>query len=159
RHGDPGRNARGGDAGQGTRSARGHAGRALGPHESEGLSGPRPATQGRRRAGGMNAPHHHHAERHFTGAEVVRDVVLGMSDGLTVPFALAAGLTGAVAQTRILVVAGVAEIAAGAIAMGLGGYLAAKSQIEHYASERARERREITEKPAAEEAEVLDVLE
>ena len=107
----------------------------------------------------MSAPHHHHAERHFTGAEVVRDVVLGMSDGLTVPFALAAGLTGAVAQTRIIVVAGVAEIAAGAIAMGLGGYLAARSQIEHYASERAREHREVTEKPAAEEAEVLDVLE
>jgi VIT1/CCC1 family predicted Fe2+/Mn2+ transporter len=107
----------------------------------------------------MSAPHHHHHERHFTGADIVRDVVLGMSDGLTVPFALAAGLTGAVAETGIIVVAGVAEIAAGAIAMGLGGYLAAKSQVEHYASERARERREVSEKPAAEEAEVLDVLE
>jgi vacuolar iron transporter family protein len=107
----------------------------------------------------MTVPHHHHhAERHFQGAEIVRDIVLGMSDGLTVPFALAAGLTGAVAQTRIIVVAGVAEIAAGAIAMGLGGYLAAKSQSEHYASERARERREITEKPDAEEAEVLEAL-
>jgi VIT1/CCC1 family predicted Fe2+/Mn2+ transporter len=107
----------------------------------------------------MSTPHHHHHERHFMGGDVVRDVVLGMSDGLTVPFALAAGLTGAVAETGIIVVAGVAEIAAGAIAMGLGGYLAAKSQVEHYASERARERREVSEKPAAEEAEVLDVLE
>jgi VIT1/CCC1 family predicted Fe2+/Mn2+ transporter len=107
----------------------------------------------------MSVPHHHHhAERHFKGADVVRDAVLGMSDGLTVPFALAAGLTGAVAQTRIIVVAGVAEIVAGAIAMGLGGYLAAKSEVEHYTSERARERREVSEKPAAEEAEVLDVL-
>jgi VIT1/CCC1 family predicted Fe2+/Mn2+ transporter len=102
---------------------------------------------------------HHHAERHFTGGEIVRDAVLGMSDGLTVPFALAAGLTGAIQQTEIIVVAGVAEIAAGAIAMGLGGYLAAKSAAEHYASERAREHREVHEKPAAEEAEVLELLE
>jgi VIT1/CCC1 family predicted Fe2+/Mn2+ transporter len=107
----------------------------------------------------MIAPHHHHPERHFMGGEVVRDVVIGMSDGLTVPFALAAGLTGAIQQTAIIVVAGVAEIAAGAIAMGLGGYLAAKSAAEHYVSERAREHREVHETPAAEEAEVLQVLE
>jgi vacuolar iron transporter family protein len=107
----------------------------------------------------MISPHHHHAERHFTSGDVVRDVVLGMSDGLTVPFALAAGLTGAIEQTGLIVVAGLSEIAAGAIAMGLGGYLAAKSASEHYASERARERREVHEKPAAEEAEVMEVLE
>jgi VIT1/CCC1 family predicted Fe2+/Mn2+ transporter len=107
----------------------------------------------------MSAPHHHHAERHFTSGDVVRDVVIGMSDGLTVPFALAAGLTGAIEQTGLIVVAGLAEIAAGAIAMGLGGYLAAKSAAEHYASERAREHREVHEKPAAEEAEVMEVLE
>jgi VIT1/CCC1 family predicted Fe2+/Mn2+ transporter len=107
----------------------------------------------------MISPHHHHAERHFTSGDVVRDVVIGMSDGLTVPFALAAGLTGAIEQTGLIVVAGLAEIAAGAIAMGLGGYLAAKSAAEHYASERARERREVHEKPAAEEAEVMEVLE
>ncbi len=104
-------------------------------------------------------PFGHHRERHFTGGEVVRDVVIGMSDGLTVPFALAAGLTGAIEQTGIIVVAGLAEIAAGAIAMGLGGYLAAKSDAEHYASERAREHREVHETPAAEEAEVMEVLE
>lgn len=78
-------------------------------------------------------PNTPHTERHFTASEVVRDVVIGMSDGLTVPFALAAGLTGAVASTHIIVTAGLAEIAAGAIAMGLGGYLAAKSDAEHYA--------------------------
>ena len=104
-------------------------------------------------------PFGHHRERHFTGGEVVRDVVIGMSDGLTVPFALAAGLTGAIEQTGIIVVAGAAEIAAGAIAMGLGGYLAAKSAAEHYASERARERREVTEIPAAEEAEIRELFE
>ena len=72
-----------------------------------------------------------HVERHFTAREVVRDVVIGMSDGLTVPFALAAGLSGAVASTGIIVTAGLAEIAAGSIAMGLGGYLAARSDAEH----------------------------
>lgn len=100
-----------------------------------------------------------HIERHFTGGDVVRDLVIGLADGLTVPFALAAGLTGAVDTTRIIIIAGLAEIAAGAIAMGLGGYLAAKSAAEHYASERARERREVFEKPGAEEDEVREVLE
>jgi VIT1/CCC1 family predicted Fe2+/Mn2+ transporter len=100
-----------------------------------------------------------HPERHFTGSRIVRDLVLGAADGLTVPFALAAGLTGAVAGTWIIVVAGVAEIAAGAIAMGLGGYLAAQSEAEHYESERTREHHEVREKPEAEEAEVIEVLE
>jgi len=99
-----------------------------------------------------------HVERHFTAGERVRDVVIGMSDGLTVPFALAAGLSGAVNSTGIIVTAGLAEIAAGSIAMGLGGYLAARSDAEHYASERVREELEVREKPAAEEAEVRQVL-
>jgi len=102
---------------------------------------------------------HGHFERHFTGNETVRDLVLGMADGLTVPFALAAGLTGAIEATWIIVVAGLAEIAAGAIAMGLGGYLAARSEAEHYESEHAREHREVREKPEAETAEVMEVLE
>jgi vacuolar iron transporter family protein len=99
-----------------------------------------------------------HTERHFTASEVVRDIVIGMSDGLTVPFALAAGLSGAVGATRIIVVAGLAEIAAGSIAMGLGGYLAAKNDAEHYVSERTREEDEVREKPGAETKEVFDIL-
>jgi len=86
-----------------------------------------------------------HSEHHFTGSAAVRDLVIGMSDGLTVPFALAAGLSGAVDTTRIIVTAGLAEIAAGAIAMGLGGYLAAQSEAEHYHAERQREVTETTE--------------
>ena len=81
-----------------------------------------------------------HIERHFTGSEIVRDIVIGMSDGLTVPFALAAGLSGAVDSTGIIVTAGLAEIAAGSIAMGLGGYMAAKSDTEHYLSESCQRR-------------------
>ena len=99
-----------------------------------------------------------HIERHFTASEVVRDVVIGMSDGLTVPFALAAGLTGAVATTRLIVTAGLAEIAAGSIAMGLGGYLAAKSDAEHYVKEREREKREVAEIPQEEMREVAEVF-
>src|SRR5512139_2444661 len=99
-----------------------------------------------------------HLERHFTASESVRDVVIGMADGLTVPFALAAGLSGAVNSTGVIVVAGLAEIAAGSIAMGLGGYLAARTEREHYASERAREYREIREMPAAERQEVAAVF-
>jgi VIT1/CCC1 family predicted Fe2+/Mn2+ transporter len=97
-------------------------------------------------------------EHHFTGSETVRDIVIGMSDGLTVPFALAAGLSGVVVSTGVIVTAGLAEIAAGSIAMGLGGYLAAKSDAEHYASERVREQLEVKEKPAAERAEVEEVF-
>src|SRR4051794_34740964 len=99
-----------------------------------------------------------HIERHFTSSEVVRDIVIGMADGLTVPFALAAGLTGAIDHTAIIVTAGLAEIAAGAIAMGLGGYLAAKSDAEHYAKEREREHREVIEIPEEEKREVAQVL-
>ena len=100
-----------------------------------------------------------HTERHFAGKEVVRDVVIGMSDGLTVPFALAAGLSGAVANTGIIVTAGLAEIAAGSIAMGLGGYLAAKGDAEHYDSERAREAAEVRDKEDAEMEEVREIFE
>jgi vacuolar iron transporter family protein len=99
-----------------------------------------------------------HAERHFLGSETLRDVVIGMSDGLTVPFALAAGLSGAVSSAGVVVTAGLAEIAAGSLAMGLGGYLAARSDAEHYASEEARERREVQDIPAEEQAEVIEVL-
>jgi VIT1/CCC1 family predicted Fe2+/Mn2+ transporter len=99
-----------------------------------------------------------HVEQHFTAGETVRDIVIGMSDGLTVPFALAAGLTGAVSTSTIIITAGLAEIAAGSIAMGLGGYLAARGDAEHYASERKREELEIKEKTQAEKEEVKNVL-
>src|SRR6187399_1358324 len=99
-----------------------------------------------------------HVERHFTSGDTVRDIVIGMSDGLTVPFALAAGLSGAVESTSIVITAGLAEVAAGAIAMGLGGYLAARTDAEHFVSERAREEREIEDMPEKEAAEVSDVL-
>ena len=100
-----------------------------------------------------------HIEKHFTATESVRDVVIGMSDGLTVPFALAAGLSGAVASTKLIVIAGLAEIAAGSIAMGLGGYLAARTDSEHYHAEEEREYREIVELPVQEEREVAEVFE
>src|SRR4051794_6634521 len=99
-----------------------------------------------------------HVEKHFTASETIRDVVIGMSDGLTVPFALAAGLSGAVDATWIVVTAGLAEVAAGSIAMGLGGYLAARTDAEHYASELAREERETVEMPEEEEAEVAGIF-
>lgn len=100
-----------------------------------------------------------HIERHFTAGDTVRDVVIGMSDGLTVPFALAAGLSGAVASAHVVVTAGLAEVAAGAIAMGLGGYLAARSDAEHYASERRREEQEIKTVPEVESREIEKILE
>src|SRR5437773_2313682 len=100
-----------------------------------------------------------HTERHFTASDIVRDIVIGMSDGLTVPFALAAGLTGAITSNSIIITAGLAEIAAGSIAMGLGGYLAAKSDAEHYASEREREHKEVQEIPEEEMREVAEVFE
>ena len=99
-----------------------------------------------------------HVERHFTASETVRDIVIGMSDGLTVPFALAAGLSGAAAATTIVVTAGMAEIAAGSIAMGLGGYMAAQTDREHYESERTREEQETMDVPTAEEDEVAAIL-
>lgn len=99
-----------------------------------------------------------HIEKHFTAGNFVRDVVIGMSDGLTVPFALAAGLSGAVENTRLIVVGGLAEIAAGSIAMGLGGYLAARGDAEHYEQEEEREWREVKEIPEEEMAEVSRVF-
>src|SRR5436190_9665474 len=99
-----------------------------------------------------------HLEQHFSGGDVVRDVVIGMADGLTVPFALAAGISGALTSSHIVVTAGVAEIVAGAIAMGLGGYLAAKSDSEHFFSERRREEDEIRNKTEAERQEIVDIF-
>ena len=99
-----------------------------------------------------------HVEHHFTATAAVRDVVIGMSDGLTVPFALAAGISGAIASSHIVVTAGIAELAAGGISMGLGGYLAARTDVEHYESEELREETEVQEKPAAEEAEVFGIF-
>ena len=100
-----------------------------------------------------------HVEKHFTSGEVVRDVVIGMADGLTVPFALAAGLSGAVDSTAIIVTAGLAEIVAGSIAMGLGGYLAGRSDAEHYDSEYKREIYEIDKMLDHEKDEVVEILE
>jgi VIT1/CCC1 family predicted Fe2+/Mn2+ transporter len=99
-----------------------------------------------------------HPESHFTSSNFVRDVVIGMSDGLTVPFALAAGLSGAFTTTKFIVIGGLAEIAAGSIAMGLGGYLAARGDAELYEQERAREYREIKDMPEEEKAEVSRVF-
>src|SRR5690349_3201402 len=99
-----------------------------------------------------------HVETHFEASATVRDVVIGMADGLTVPFALAAGLSGTVASTAIVVIAGLAEIAAGSIAMGLGGYLAARTDRDHYLSERQREMRETVEIPEKETEEVAEVF-
>jgi VIT1/CCC1 family predicted Fe2+/Mn2+ transporter len=99
-----------------------------------------------------------HIEKHFTAGNVVRDIVIGMSDGLTVPFALAAGISGAVASNGIVVTAGLAEVAAGSIAMGLGGYLASRSDSEHYATEKLREEREIVEKTEAEREEIYVIF-
>ncbi len=99
-----------------------------------------------------------HVETHFEASATVRDVVIGMSDGLTVPFALAAGLSGTVSSTAIVVVAGLAEIAAGSIAMGLGGYLAARTDRDHYESERQREFRETIELPEKEADEVAEIF-
>ena len=103
----------------------------------------------------------HHVERHFTASEMVRDIVIGMSDGLTVPFALAAGLSGAGAEaitTSVVITAGLAEVAAGSIAMGLGGYLAARSDAEHYASEKRREEIEVVNVPDLEREEIAVVF-
>jgi VIT1/CCC1 family predicted Fe2+/Mn2+ transporter len=108
----------------------------------------------------MSATHSDtHTESHFESSELVRDVVIGMADGLTVPFALAAGLSGAVNSTHVVVLAGLAEIAAGSIAMGLGGYLAARGDAEHYGHERLREEREIVERVKDEEEEIYAIFE
>lgn len=99
-----------------------------------------------------------HIERHFTATATVRDIVIGMADGFTVPFALAAGLSSVVASSGIIVTAGLAEIAAGSIAMGLGGYLAARTDADHYDSERRRERQEVEQHPRREEDEVAGIF-
>ena len=103
-------------------------------------------------------PESAHVEQHFTASAAVRDVVIGMADGLTVPFALAAGLSGAVNSTGVIITAGLAEIAAGSIAMGLGGFLAARSDAEHFESERLREHNEIRDLPEVEAAEVASIF-
>ena len=102
--------------------------------------------------------HHPHVEGHFESSEAVRDVVIGLSDGLTVPFALAAGLSGAISSAHIIVLAGLAEIAAGSIAMGLGGYLAARGDAEHYASELKREQTEVVTRPDDEAEEIYQIF-
>jgi VIT1/CCC1 family predicted Fe2+/Mn2+ transporter len=99
-----------------------------------------------------------HDEPHFMASDTVRDIVIGMSDGLTVPFAIAAGMSGAAVAAKIVVTAGLAEIAAGSISMGLGGYLAGRTDVEHYETERKREMRETEEVPEQETREVADIL-
>jgi predicted membrane protein (TIGR00267 family) len=99
-----------------------------------------------------------HNEHHVNGSETIRDIVIGMSDGLTVPFALAAGLSGAVSSSTLVVTAGIAEIVAGSIAMGLGGYLAGKTEVDHYKSELKREYDEVERVPEIEKAEVREVF-
>ncbi|WP_131925356.1 VIT1/CCC1 transporter family protein [Hazenella coriacea] len=99
-----------------------------------------------------------HSEQHFTASDTVRDIVIGMSDGLTVPFALSAGLTGAIDTSSLIVTAGLAEIAAGSVAMGLGGYLAAKTELEHYETELSREKKEIETVPEVEAEEVAHIF-
>lgn len=99
-----------------------------------------------------------HSEQHFNAGDTVRDVIIGMSDGLTVPFALAAGISGAIAASHIVVTAGIAELAAGGISMGLGGYLAARSDVEHYESEQRREYAETEEVPDEERREIESIF-
>ncbi|WP_184550101.1 VIT1/CCC1 transporter family protein [Mucilaginibacter sp. FT3.2] len=99
-----------------------------------------------------------HHEHHVTSSETIRDIVIGMSDGLTVPFALAAGLSGAVSSSGLVVTAGIAEIVAGSIAMGLGGYLAGRTEVDHYQSELKREYEEVERLPEQEKAEVREVF-
>ncbi len=101
---------------------------------------------------------HLHEEKHFKSSDLITDIVIGMSDGLTVPFALAAGLSGAVDSTGIIITAGLAEVAAGSIAMGLGGFLAGKTEVDHYNSELKREWDEVENVPEREKQEVRDVF-
>lgn len=99
-----------------------------------------------------------HIEHHIKSSDLISDIVIGISDGLTVPFALTAGLSGAIASNNIIITAGLAEVAAGSIAMALGGYLAGRTEIDHYASEKAREYQEILEVPEVEKEEVRAVF-
>ncbi len=108
----------------------------------------------------VKIPHHHnHSETHRISTTAIRDIVIGLSDGLTVPFALAAGLSGAVSSNTLIIIGGLAEIIAGTISMGLGGYLSGKTEIEHYEGEQKREAREVQEIPEEEKAEILNILE
>lgn len=100
----------------------------------------------------------HHQEKHFAASDTIRDIIIGMSDGLTVPFALAAGISGAVSASGLVVTAGLAEIAAGAISMGFGGYLAARGEAEHYMTERMREQQEMRDRLEEEEQEIIDIF-
>jgi VIT1/CCC1 family predicted Fe2+/Mn2+ transporter len=100
------------------------------------------------------APRRTHNEHHFDASDTVRDIIIGMSDGLTVPFALAAGISGAIAASHIVVTAGIAELAAGGISMGLGGYLAARSDVDHYENEQRREYEETDDVPDEERREI-----
>lgn len=106
----------------------------------------------------MSISLHRHKEEHFTASDLIKDIVIGMADGLTVPFALAAGLSGAVHSNGIIITAGVAEVVAGAIAMGLGGYLAGRTDVEHYEAELKREHAEVESVPEREKQEVREVL-
>jgi VIT1/CCC1 family predicted Fe2+/Mn2+ transporter len=110
---------------------------------------PHPTPRGRKQP-----PRRTHNEHHFDASDTVRDVIIGMSDGLTVPFALAAGITGAIAASHIVVTAGIAELAAGGISMGLGGYLAARSDVDHYENEQRRETEETDQVPEEERQEI-----
>ena len=105
-----------------------------------------------------NTAHLTHPENHSTSSAMLQDIVIGLSDGLTVPFALAAGLSGAVASSGLVITAGLAEIVAGSIAMGLGGYLAGRTEVEHYSAELAREHQEVRTVPDVERAEVEELL-
>jgi vacuolar iron transporter family protein len=106
----------------------------------------------------MHQHHDHHAEEHLKSSDFITDIVIGMADGLTVPFALAAGLSGAVQSNSIVITAGIAEIVAGSIAMGLGGYLAGRTEMEHYQSELKREYEEVERVPEKEKEEVREVF-
>jgi vacuolar iron transporter family protein len=99
-----------------------------------------------------------HTEKHLKSSDFITDIVIGMSDGLTVPFALAAGLSGAVSSNMIVITAGIAEIVAGCIAMGLGGYLAGKTELDHYQSELKRESDEVDTIPEKEMEEVREIF-
>jgi vacuolar iron transporter family protein len=99
-----------------------------------------------------------HSEQHLRSSDTIRDIVIGMADGLTVPFALAAGLSGAINSSTIVVTAGIAEIAAGSIAMGLGGFLAGRTEADHYSSELRREYEEVEQFPEKEKTEVKEVF-
>ena len=99
-----------------------------------------------------------HKETHVTSSNIVRDIIIGMADGLTVPFALTAGLSGVLDTNHLIIVSGVSEIAAGCISMGLGGFLAGQTEVEHYDSELKREYEEVEKVPETERKEVEEIF-